>query len=501
MLFYDMKLRTRKSVRMRSTNIHTTIASQDEPAHQEPFLRVVPILASALLMGAGVGFVLASILTLTLALHVSLGPWWIATAQAHGHVQLYGWAGLFVVGVALHFLPLLRGTPLVMPRLVPWILAALVAGLLLRVLSQPLFLVTGSRVWAILLIVSGVLECAALVAVVSLLGMTVRRGPRLATRPAFLGVLPFLVGAFCALGITSCINLVSVVQASMSMGLVPTTTDNLNVTLGLFGFLIPMALAMSAQSLPMYAGLEAFPRRILWPLAGVYFSGLVLTSVGMLAGSQQSAWPGVLNGLGMLLMGIVLLIFISVFMRMMRTRGSLPEKVVRLAPSPEVAIQNYQKRISVERNTYGPFVALVASAYIWALLGSVLLIVDGLPMLFGQTPFFAIDAIRHSLAAGFITLLICGISPRMIPGFSGGKIASPALVGATLWLGNTAALLRVGSLLLATVLATISFAGSSLYSILFGLSGPVGLALAICLAVNLWPALWPQVIDPQSANM
>jgi uncharacterized protein involved in response to NO len=476
---------------MKSTNSNTTSSKTVTIPQQETFSRVAPLLSSALLIGAGVGFALATILTLALAMHVFLGPWWIATAQAHGHVQLYGWAGLFVLGVALHFLPRLRGTPLSMPRLVRWILATLIAGLLLRALSQPLFLVTGSYIWAILLVASGVLECAALLTVVSQLGMTAWRGPVLATRPAFLGVFPFLVGAFCALGISSCVNLVSVVQATMSMGLVPTTTDNLNVTLGLFGFLIPMALAMSAQSLPMYAGLEAFPRRILWPMAGVYFSGLALTCVGMLASSQQSPWPGVLNGLGMLLMGIVLCIFISVFMRMIRTRGRLPEKVVRLAPSPEVAAQNYQKHIRVERNMYGPFVALVASAYIWALLSSVLLILDGLSMLFSQTPFFVIDAIRHGLAIGFITLLICGISQRMIPGFSGGKIASPALVSATFWLGNTAALLRVGSLLLATVLATISFAGGSLYSILFGLSGPVGLALAICLAVNLWPALWP----------
>ena len=366
---------------MKSTNNNTPSSKAVTIPQQETFSRVVLILSSALLMGAGVGFVLATILTLALAWHIFLGPWWIAIAQAHGHVQIYGWAGLFVLGVALHFLPRLRGTPLSMPRLVPWILATMVAGLLLRTLSQPLFLVTGSHIWAILLIASGVLECAALVTVVSQLGMTARRGPVLATRPAFLGVLPFLVGAFCALGIASCVNLVSVVQASMSIGLVPTLTDNLNVTLGLFGFLIPMALAMSAQSLPMYAGLEAFPRRILWPLAGVYFSGLVLTSVGMLASSQQSPWPGVLNGLGMLFMGIVLLIFISVFMRMMRTRGRLPERVVRLAPSPEVATQNYQKHIRVERNTYGPFVALVASAYFWALLSSVLLILDGLSLL------------------------------------------------------------------------------------------------------------------------
>jgi len=460
-------------------------------SHQEPFSRVAPILGAALLLGAGVGFALATVLTLAQALHVPIGPWWVATAQAHGHVQLYGWAGLFVLGVALHFLPRLRGVPLAFPWLIPWILAALVIGLLLRVISQPLFLAMGAGIWAGLLIVSGVLECAALVTFVSLLGITAQRGPRLSTRPAFLGVFPFLVGAFSALGLTSCINLVSVVLAAMSVGLVPGATDNLNVTLGLVGFLVPMALAMSAQSLPMYAGLEAFPRRILWPLAGLYFTGLALTSAGTVAGSLQTAWPGVLVGLGMALMGLVLLIFVSVFISMMRTRGRLPERVARLAPSPEAAARTYQKRISDERSTYGPFVALVASAYMWALLGGVLLIVDGLTMLLSQAPFFAIDAIRHTLALGFITLLISGISPRMIPGFSGGKIASPGLVRATLWLGNTEALLRVGSLL-APVLVIPSLAGYTLYSILFGLSGPVGLALAICLAINLWPALWPK---------
>lgn len=64
-------------------------------------------------------------------------------------------------------------------------------------------------------------------------------------------------------------------------------------------------------------------------------------------------------------------------------------------------------------------------------------------------------------------------------------------VSAMLWLGNTAAFLRVGSLLFAPILPALSVAGISLDALLFGPSGPLGLALAICLAVNLWPALWP----------
>src|SRR3989442_15843989 len=92
-------------------DMYTTTSSSDKKTHQEPFTRVAPLLGAALLLGTGGGFVLATVLTLTLALHLSVGPWWAAMAQAHGHLQLYGWAGLFVLGEAFHFLPRLRGAP------------------------------------------------------------------------------------------------------------------------------------------------------------------------------------------------------------------------------------------------------------------------------------------------------------------------------------------------------------------------------------------------------
>jgi hypothetical protein len=65
---------------------------------QLPFARVASLPSAALLLGAGGGFVLASVLTLTRALRVPAGPWWPVLAQAHGHLQVYGWAGLFVLG-------------------------------------------------------------------------------------------------------------------------------------------------------------------------------------------------------------------------------------------------------------------------------------------------------------------------------------------------------------------------------------------------------------------
>jgi uncharacterized protein involved in response to NO len=454
---------------------------------QEPFSRVAPLLKTALLMGVGGGFLLATILTVTYGLSVPLGAWWEALAQAHGHLQVYGWAGLFVLGVALHFLPRLRGTPLLGARLVPWLLGVLIASLVLRAVSQPLLSIYPANVWRLGLVGSGILEVAAYTCVLSLMVLTALSGPRPTTRPAYWSVLPFFAGAFCSLGITSIINLVNLVQTAQGSGLVPSTGDTLNVTLGLFGFLVPVAVAMSARSLPMYAGLDGFPRRVLWPLAGAYFAGLLLLCIGVDGGPLPAQRASISAGLGMVLLGGVVLLFVGIFLSLIRRRGQLPDRVAELAPSPETLARSYQRQVKEEQTQYGPFVGLVASAYLWAALGALQLLIDGGSLLATGSELVAFDAVRHSFAIGFIALLICGIAPRMLPSFSGGKIASPKLVSATLWLGNAAAVLRVGPILFAPLLASAQ--GFAIDTILLSLSGPCGLALAICLAINLWPTL------------
>ena len=459
----------------------------EEERKQEPFSRVAPLLQTALLMGAGGGFLLATVLAVTHVLSVPLGAWWQAVAQTHGHLQLYGWAGLFVLGVALHFLPRLRGAPLAGARLVPWLLGTMIVSLILRAVSQPLLATNLGSMWRIGLVSSGVLELGAFVTVLSLLILTALGGPRSTTRLAYWSVLPFFAGAFCSLGIASIINLVNVVRAVQESGLVLYTGGTLNVTLGLFGFLMPMALAMSARSLPMYAGLDGFPRRVLWPLAGVYFAGVILLCVGVDGGPLLAPWSGIIDGLGMVLLGGVVLLFVGIFLSLVRRRGHLPERVATLAPSPAILAQTYRKQVKTEQTHYGPFVGLVASAYLWAMLGALLLLVDGCSLLLTGSELVAFDAVRHSFALGFIALLICGIAPRMLPSFSGRKIASPKLVSATLWLGNAAAILRIGSLLFAPLLASTQ--GFAIDMFLFSLSGPCGLALAICLTINLWPTL------------
>lgn len=495
------------------------------PQGQQPFTLVAPLLRAALLLGAAGGFVLAGVLSLSLGFRLPLGLWWSALAQAHGHLQLYGWAGLFVLGVAFHFLPRLRGAPLAWPRAVPWLLAALVAALVLRGLSQPLLALAagvGGRVgagegggswawfwfwfwlWRILLLASGLLEVLAVGGVVALLVSTALRhdGPPLRARLALWSVWPFLLCAVGSLGLAALVNLVNVVQVASvgdgdgsggGTGLVPAAGDGANVLLGLFGFLVPMALAMSARALPMYAGLDAFPRRVLWPAACAYGAGLVLALLGSTGDLAPETALGRVGGLGLALMGGVLVVFIALFAHLMAGRGRLTQRVRALAPAPEQAARSYSRRVANERATFGPYVPLIGSAYVWALVAGLLLLLDGGALALGASPPITLDAPRHSLAVGFIALLLAGVSARMIPGFSGGRLASPHWVTALLWLGNAAALLRVGPQLALPLAGGLGAAGRALDSALFGLSGPLGLAFAICLAINLWPALAPGV--------
>lgn len=293
-------------------------------------------------------------------------------------------------------------------------------------------------------------------------------------------------GAFAALALAALVDLGNVAQAAAGTGLVQGQGEALNITMGLLGFLVPVALALSARSFPAYSGLEGLPQPTLWSLSAVYFIGLALTFIGM-SWASSFPWLNVMSGFGMILLGIVLLIFITIFLRLMSSRRRKPQYGEQQIAGN--VTQSRQGKSASERNTYGPFVLLIASSYLWAALGALLLAIDGVALVLGVVPVFSLDAMRYSFAPGFVALLLAGVSARMIPGFSGYKIAGPVWVTALLWLGNTAALLRIGPLLLLPVLVAWGNGGLTLYTVLYGLSGPVGLAFAICLALNLWPAL------------
>src|SRR6185436_17900960 len=91
--------------------------------------------------------------------------------NAHGHAQVFGWVGLFVMGFGYQMFPALWQRRLLAPRLVPAVFAAMIAGIVIRTVAMA---AVGAR-WAVPAVVAGgTLEIAAIAAFAVQLGLTWR---------------------------------------------------------------------------------------------------------------------------------------------------------------------------------------------------------------------------------------------------------------------------------------------------------------------------------------
>ena len=106
-----------------------------EPSHAEFETAFV---YAGLAVALTVGFGYAAVLSVLIGFDLPLGDWLVSAIQAHGHGQLAGWLGLFILGVSLHFIPRMTGVPIRSPRPARWVCGLVAGGVFLRGLSQPL---------------------------------------------------------------------------------------------------------------------------------------------------------------------------------------------------------------------------------------------------------------------------------------------------------------------------------------------------------------------------
>jgi len=114
------------------------LPESEGPVHlavAEPPYQVFILSSLGLVVGAG--FTLAALLPLNVVLDWGWGARHTSLVQAHGQVQVLGWVGLFIMGMAYRLMPRFSGRPSPFPFAVWVSWAALVASLLLRLAAQP----------------------------------------------------------------------------------------------------------------------------------------------------------------------------------------------------------------------------------------------------------------------------------------------------------------------------------------------------------------------------
>lgn len=443
-----------------------------------------PYVFAALAIALTAGFGFAAILVAALALHWSPGTWWVATVQAHGHAQLFGWAGLFVLGVGLYFLPRLRGTVLAHASLAPWALAAFVAGIALRTLCQPLLGILGAQetrqsLWGAVgrsgLALSGLFELVGAALVVFMLISSFRRAAPLSPAAPILPVRPYLALAILSFVTAYLLNAaLGIITALRGGYLFESPLDDALTHILIMGFILPVAFALSVRNLPLFMRLAFPPKRALPFIFTSYITGFILRLVGY--GIEQP-FSSPISGLGMLVEGAAILAFIWEFDVPLRRKQ--PWTVSRTPPPPGYVETRRPTRARYpDYGEYGRFELLILSAFVWLAFAAFAELVNGAVLVLGSSALLNPDIERHSITLGFITLLIFGMAVRMLPGFSGKRqVASTQLVLATFWLGTIATVFRVAPLLAPGVPGA---------DIALGSSGAIGWLAVACLSVNLW---------------
>ena len=323
-----------------------------------------------------------------------------AWIQAHGHAQIFGWIGTFILGIGFHSIPKLRRLAqfALSPVYVAWVLWT--AG----VSAHWLCAVYGWQ-WRVLLPASAVLELAAF----AIFFWTVagHRPPEPGKPKLESWVFVVIAGAIgwmLALLINLGVSFYLAMHAARPE--IPSNIDQKFLVVETWGFLVPFVWGFSAKWLPVFLGLRPTYDRALLAAVG-------LNTLGVLAVFVNRTVIGVV----LLFAGMV----VSIAALRLFSPTDRPAKV---------------------RGVHSSFPLFVRVAYLWALVAALL----GIWAASTRDAQGLWGASRHALTVGFFSLMVFAIGQRMLPAFSGMKLLfSTKLMFASIALLAAGCFLRVTS--------------------------------------------------------
>lgn len=332
----------------------------------------------------GGGFLLALLLPLANVLDWDWGTRWPALAQAHGHLQLLGWVALFIFGMAYRLVPRVSGASLQLPRLTLPSGALLVAGLLLRPFAQVWVDVAGMR--ALLPLSSG-LELLAALAFAAVVFTTLRGRRRTPPSLLFFGSgTAWLVAAL----VLQTIWLAEMARDETSV--LPLGRDDVLVTVLTLGFVLGFIHAVALRTMPTFYARPMPGFRTVTPLWVALNGGVALFLWGRLwqdYGESQETWP---VNLGLAIAGLALVAGAWL-------TGGVQGVAVRLRPSSRINAL-FLRSMALWLVGAGGYLAFIA----------VRALAENEPIAFTD-----LDAVRHMLALGVITMIIVGMASLITP--------------------------------------------------------------------------------------
>jgi hypothetical protein len=355
-------------------------------------------LRAAVLIGALAGAALGAINLTWIATWGYTGmmpnwPWWSGLVQAHGDAQLYGWCGLFIIGIASHSLPHMLRKPGPSARLARCIFCLILGGILLGLVAQPL---AAEPAPAALFVLSTGLQWTGVLLFAAWLVLTVRRPPAPFAGFVLAGTLWLCFGAS--------LRLIAVALAVRNGVLTPPAALNAAYLHAMsWGFLLSYVAGYSLRLLPAFVGLTPAPARVSWAALGVLSAGVA----GEIAARLLEHRVLSLAAVALSTAGVLLLV---------------------------CALRPWSRLLTAEDADARLLAWFVRAAYAWLAVAALLLL--GLRTAEALMPVTTLHqhafggASRHALTVGFVSLMIVGVAGRILPVFSGAARPHPTLMPA-----------------------------------------------------------------------
>jgi len=329
----------------------------------------------------------------------TLSPAWL---QAHGHAQLFGWLGTFIIGIGYYSLSKMRG---LMPfgarrAWTSWLLWTL--GVSLRWVAN----VTEFD-WRILLPLSATLQLAAF----AIFFVTVSRHKPAASaikRKRAETWMLFVMASTVAFLLALLVNLgiAAILALTAAHPEIPHWLDQRYLFLAGWGFPVLAVWGFNARWLPVFLGLDEPHDRKLRVAMGGLLAGLAAAAAGYFGAATLLLFCA----------GALAADALHVF-----RRSRKPAKTLGVSPLLPLFLR---------------------AAYVWLLVAAAL----GIYAACGDIHGGIWGASRHALTVGFLATMVFGIGQRVLPAFCGMRVLfSKHLMGISLILLNAGCFLRVGS--------------------------------------------------------
>ncbi len=335
-----------------------------------------------------------------------------AWVQAHGHAQIFGWIGTFILGIGFYSIPKLR-------RLNRFALSAAWTSWALWTSGVTIRWLAGVYQWhwRALLPLSAALELAAfLIFFRSVSGHRPEGAGRKKPDAWVLAVVAGTMGLMLALAAN--LGAALFVAFTRQSADLPSEIDQRLLVLQTWGWLVPSVWGFSARWLPVFLGLRPVRERVLVRAVMVNSAGVLAALAGWTSASAVLLEAGILTAIHGL--------------RLFEPRER-PAKVEGVHPSYPIFV----------RMAYA-WAAIAAGLGIWSCIVASSHGISG--------------ASRHALTVGFLATMVFAVGQRVLPAFSGMRLLFSR------WLMLAGLLLLAGGCLLRVVseiLAYQGFAGSA----------------------------------------